>query len=523
MPVDQQSLVDQARAGDLSAFAHLTERYHAMVLAYAYALLGDYHAAQDIAQETFLITYFNLSKLRDGRAFPGWLRGITRHQCSRLRRQRRVDLVPLEAALEVMAPSVPERVVEESEGLSSILRSIAALSHQQREVAALYFIKDYSRQEIAAFLGLPVTTVTNRLYAARVQLKDALRVPASGQIVAVRGPVVDVAFAPDDTPRRLTHLAVGAEGDRSASSLMVADDAEGGVVRCVALSAPIPLLPGMMVRETGRPISMPVPPAILGDALTLLRGGPLIAPPQVQETGIKVIDLLCPCAVGGMIGLVGDYGAGKSVVMAELLHTIALTSGALSIVAFLSQGREVVYWHDLADPIPRTATLRPIYIAVADPCDTDSPPGVAAATALDALVYLSRPLIPQGLYPAVDPLRSTSRLLDPAIVGRAHYEVAHAVRDTLRRDGAAAADGSLRTLVPVEATRVARARKLRLFLTQPFFIAAPYTHKPGQFVPRQETVRVCRGILDGVYDHLPEDAFYLVGGLDAARAGGDSV
>jgi len=515
---------DGAREPDL--FEGLIGRYQNMAFGYALSLLRDYHLAQDATQEALFIAYVNLPKLREPKAFPGWLRGIVHHQCCRYLRVRHFDTVSLDEAIGVPESAVgPERQLEIAEGFHRVLAAIRALPEPQREVGLLYYIKDYSHREIAAFLELPPTTVNNRLHGARQTLRRRLAMIGDkvGRVVATDGPVVDVLFAHGDMPLILSALApAGREGDQK-EALQVVRRVGDGLVRCLAHGAAgaVPAV-GAMVADTGGPM------LASADARTLMEALPLLVAathddarrPGMLETGIKVIDLLCPYAKGGMVGFFGPAGTGRMVVSAEALRNTARADDGVTIVAFVHGASEARGWYDAPDEVPHpTGAGALVCLPIDNPIDAASPAALAASSLLDARTYLSSALGKAGIWPAVDPLLSTSRLMDPAIIGQEHYDVARGVRDLLRhyRDlQEGAPDGAPRSLTPEDHMIVARARRVQRFLTQPFFVAEPFTGRASQYVSRAETIRGFKALLEGAYDDLPEDAFLWCGPIEQA-------
>jgi F0F1-type ATP synthase beta subunit len=212
------------------------------------------------------------------------------------------------------------------------------------------------------------------------------------------------------------------------------------------------------------------------------------------ETGIKVIDLLCPITQGGSLGLFGDPRVGKLVLVEELAHNLGKGGGQPVIFTFVKAPDEVdVYTKLLADAGP----LPTVVIAAEEASEGALQ---AARPFLDAAVFMSRHLVEKGVYPAVDASQSWSRLLDPAFVGNDHWQVAQGVLKALGQ-------------VDDAGTKGARARRIRNFLSQPFFVAEAYTNRPGAFVPRQETIAAFAALLSGQYDHLPEEALLWCGKL----------
>ena len=214
------------------------------------------------------------------------------------------------------------------------------------------------------------------------------------------------------------------------------------------------------------------------------------------ETGIKVIDLLCPMTHGGAVGLFGDPRVGKLVLVEEITHNIGKRRGQPAIFTFVKAPDEVdVYAELLADAGP----LPTVVIAAEEASEVALQ---AARPFLDVAVFMSRHLVEDGIYPAVNPRQSWSRLLDPAFVGSEHWDVAQGVLKAL--------DG-----IEDSGPRGARARRIRNFLSQPFFVAEAYTNRPGAYVPRQETIAAFAELLAGRYDRLPEESFLMCGRLPA--------
>lgn len=457
---------------------------------------------------------------------------------------------------------------------------------------------------------------------------------ASGKIVQCIGAVVDVEFPRNAMPR--VYDALKMEG--SELTLEVQQQLGDGVVRTIALGTSEGLRRGMMIQNTGAPISVPVGPATLGRIMDVLGNpiderGPVLTDTRASihrkapaydelspstdllETGIKVIDLVCPFAKGGKVGLFGGAGVGKTVNMMELINNIAKAHSGLSVFAgvgertregndfyhemadskvvdlenlgnskvamvygqmneppgnrlrvaltgltiaesFRDEGRDVLFFVDniyrytlagtevsaLLGRMPSAVGYQPTLAeemgrlqeritstkvgsitsiqAVYVPADDLTDPSPATTFAhLDSTVVLSRDIAALGIYPAVDPLDSTSRQLDPNVVGAEHYETARAVQGTLQRYKELRdiiAILGMDELAPEDKLVVARARKMQRFLSQPFHVAEVFTGSPGKYVPLKETIRGFKMIASGELDHLPEQAFYMVGTIDEA-------
>ncbi|KAF1057229.1 MULTISPECIES: F0F1 ATP synthase subunit beta [unclassified Variovorax] len=457
---------------------------------------------------------------------------------------------------------------------------------------------------------------------------------AEGKIVQCIGAVVDVEFPRDQMPK--VYDALKFEG--SALTLEVQQQLGDGVVRTIALGSSDGLRRGLIVTNTGAPITVPVGKATLGRIMDVL-GAPIdergpvsqeltapihrkapaydeLSPSQdLLETGIKVIDLVCPFAKGGKVGLFGGAGVGKTVNMMELINNIAKAHSGLSVFAgvgertregndfyhemsdakvvdlddlpnskvsmvygqmneppgnrlrvaltgltiaesFRDEGRDVLFFVDniyrytlagtevsaLLGRMPSAVGYQPTLAeemgrlqeritstkvgsitsiqAVYVPADDLTDPSPATTFAhLDSTVVLSRDIASLGIYPAVDPLDSTSRQLDPNVVGEEHYNVARSVQGTLQRYKELRdiiAILGMDELAPDDKLAVARARKIQRFLSQPFHVAEVFTGSPGKYVPLSETIRGFKMIVNGEADHLPEQAFYMVGSIDEA-------
>lgn len=457
---------------------------------------------------------------------------------------------------------------------------------------------------------------------------------AEGKIVQCIGAVVDVEFPRDQMPKVYDALKFEGGGLTLEVQQLLGD----GVVRTIALGSSDGLRRGLIVTNTGAPITVPVGKATLGRIMDVL-GRPIdergdvgqeltasihrkapaydeLSPSQdLLETGIKVIDLVCPFAKGGKVGLFGGAGVGKTVNMMELINNIAKAHSGLSVFAgvgertregndfyhemadsgvvnlekledskvamvygqmneppgnrlrvaltgltiaesFRDEGRDVLFFVDniyrytlagtevsaLLGRMPSAVGYQPTLAeemgrlqeritstkvgsitsiqAVYVPADDLTDPSPATTFAhLDSTVVLSRDIASLGIYPAVDPLDSTSRQLDPNVVGEEHYNVARAVQGTLQRYKELRdiiAILGMDELAPDDKLAVARARKIQRFLSQPFHVAEVFTGSPGKYVPLAETIRGFKMIVNGEADHLPEQAFYMVGTIDEA-------
>ena len=527
-----ESLVRSAAGGDLDAFAEIVKRFQHMAFGYALSFVRDLGQAEDIVQEAFIEAWYALATLNDPAAFAGWLRGIVRHRAHRVLRRKHLEALPIVSADTVPAdePAPDHRAVQRQEA-SAVLASIAGLAKPLREVVTLYYVHDCSQQDIATFLGVPVTTVNNRLHAARKQLKrrtltmvkdtlEAHQLPDDfaariGRIVRAREGVVDARFDPGSLPDFLTEIVASDDARRHTVSLQVVQRLPDGVVRCVAASPGDTLEPGMTVMSAGRHVQTPVSHEVFDRSVRLLAGPPTApgARAELLETGIKVIDVLCPLVRGGTVAIAGELRAGTTVVMEELVRRLSGGSVGVSLFTLLP-----VVSASIADTLKQDGfsdgTMGPIqtfYFRSEEGAWT--PERLAGLAAVDVVIRLSAELGRQGIYPTVDPLTSRSRFFETQGADPAHVELASRIRAALT--ALLAPDGNAPAADPLT---LERARKLLRFFAQPFYVAEPYTKQPGVTVGLAESLRVCREILDGVHDAVPTQAFYFTGGIDAVMA-----
>jgi len=531
--VELPALVDKARAGDVAAFTALVRRFQHLAFGYALALVRDFAAAEDVAQEAFVAAWGSLPTLETPAAFPGWLRGIVGHCAHRVLRRKLVASAPLDDAAAAVASGAPDPATstERRERAAAVLAAVDALPASLREVTLLHYVHERSHEQIATFLGLPASTVNNRLHAARAQLKrrmlamvkDTLhehRLPEDfparvGRIVGADGPVVEARFDAADLPEVHTALTL----EDGAGTLHVIQRLPDGRVR--GLAAP-GIAPGVGARVVGtnQPLAHPLGDDTLAQAMRRLRT-PAAEPLTLLETGIKVIDLLIPLAAGGTLAILGDLRVGVTVVTEELTIRLKDAPAGLTIFQFLPPGTsDPAAWPQVrAEGYSggNAGSVQTFYFLRERLAPGATTP---ALDELDAVIVLSPRLSEEKIYPCIDPLASRSRVLDPAIVGAAHAAVAARVREALRAALAIEARPPEAWSEP-ERTLVTRVRKVRQFFGQPFYITEPYTGRPGTTVSRQETVRTCAAILDGAHDDVPEEAFRFAGGIDEvlARAG----
>ena len=537
MDLDTEELVRRASQGDVKAFVDLTTRFQHAAFGSALALMRDFQLAEDVVQEAFLAAWSGLPTLADPAAFPGWLRSIVRHHAFRVLRRQQLQTLPLEEAggLPSDEPAADHRL-EQREQAAAVLAAITELPPLQREPATLFFVHECSHQDIATFLGLPVATVNNRLHAARLHLKEwmltmnpetlqAHGLPDDfanriGRLVEARGNIVEALFDPAYLPDILTELAVSDERHRRGIAVQVIQRPGGGMVRGVAVS-PIDMLPrGATVLSSGRPSEIPVDRLGLDRIVPLLAGRGADREATLLETGIKVIDVMCPLAAGGSAAIAGELRTGITVVSEELVRRLSGGTDRVSLFTLMPRWPELPQGWSMAEALKKdgfsegtVGAVQTFFFRSEDgPWTADRLAGLAP---VDAVIHLSRSIIQSKIYPAVDALTSRSRLLETKAVDPEHAAIVERVREAIAARRAADAQPGL----GADSLVLERARKLQNFFAQPFFVAEPYTKRPGSYVSRADALSGCREILDGEHDDLPVEAFYFNGSIAEIRKG----
>lgn len=527
--MDVSELVAEAIEGNADAFTELVQRYQTMAFGYAYATLGDFHLAEDATQQTFLVAYRNLTSLRDPERFGGWLRGITRYESLHLLRTRRTPHVSLDDTFDGASNSPgPDELAEEQASFERALTAVNALPEPERIAAVLYYIQDRSQRDVAQFLNLPVSTVNNRLRSARNHLReggfltmtqDALRrhdLPEDfakkiGEVVRSYGPIIEARFRSGVRPPLLSSVTIGSDSAGLSLTTQVAQYLDDDLVRLVSVSVPDSaeraVRPGLPVVDAGQTVSLPLDDASLLRLIPDIRRAQASRTGAVLETGIKAVDVFSPLPPGGMVGLVGDMQSGKMVLVEELIQRLGESGHRLTLLVFVQSPAEVTAIQKLDYRV--SGSIEAIYLPVADA----SPEAlVRIAAQLDATITISSRLAAARLYPAIDPTRSTSTLLDPAIVGDEQMNVVGRVKAILSRES---------KIVRTERDERGddmRAWSIRQYLTQPFYVAEAFTNRKGSTVPRSVAVADLLALLDGPVADLPEDALYMNGSLAEARA-----
>ena len=544
--MDHEQLVRRASAGDVSAFVDLTRRFQHFAFGSALALVRDFQQAEDIVQEAFVAAWTALPTLAEPAAFPGWLRGIVRHHAFRVLRRKQLHAVPLAEAENVPSDDPPaDHILERRRQATAALSAIAELPDTLREPAALFFIHECSHQDIATFLGLSAVTVNNRLHAARSHLKQRMLTMVTntlhsqglsddfanriGRLIETRGDMVEALFDPTSLPDLMTELAVSDEARKRSVTIQVMQRSGGGIVRGVA-SAPIEALPrGATVLSSRRRSTTLIDQMQFDRLVPLLTAAAATDGRQsseIVETGIKVIDVMCPIRAGGSVAIAGENAAGTTVVMEEIVRRISKSSHPVTLFVLIPPPSEI--WppsleenYSFAGELKSegysegtVGAVQTFFLTgVAGPWTAETR---AALAPVDTVVQLARKMILAKIYPGVDVLTARSRLLDDHRVNAFHLDIADRARRAIAalriadETGDSAADPIL----------LDRARKLQAFFSQPFFIAEPFTKRPGSYVSRADAVRGCAEILNGRHDDLPVDAFYFTGSIEEIRGGG---
>ena len=360
MAMDHEQLVRRASGGDVGAFVDLTRRFQHFAFGSALSLVRDFQQAEDVVQEAFVAAWKALPTLAEPAAFPGWLRGIVRHHAFRVLRRKQLHAVPLTEAEDLASDDPPaDHILEARRQAAAALAAISELPDTLREPAALFFIHECSHQDIAAFLGLSAATVNNRLHAARSQLKQRMLTMVTntlhsqalpddfanriGRLIDTRGDMVEALFDPSALPDLLTELTVSDEARKRSVTVQVMQRPGGGLVRGLATLAAADLPKGATVLSSRRRSSVPVDRVQLDRLVALLTAAATDGrqSSEIVETGIKVIDVMCPIRAGGSIALAGEYGAGTTVVMEEIVRRISKNAHPVTMFVLIPPPSEV--------------------------------------------------------------------------------------------------------------------------------------------------------------------------------------
>jgi RNA polymerase sigma factor (sigma-70 family) len=539
--MDHEQLVRRAGGGDVAAFVELTRRFQQFAFGSALALVRDFQHAEDVVQESFVAAWSALPTLDEPAAFPGWLRSIVRHHAFRLRRRKRLASVPLADAENLPDEQpLPDYMLEQRRQAAAALAAISELPDRLREPATLAFVHDCSHQDVATFLGLSLTTVNNRLHAARSHLKQRLAMVTEtlhanalpdefahriGRLIETRGDVVDALFDPAALPDLMTELTVSDEARKGGVTVHVMQRPGGGIVRGLAASAPAQLPRGATVLSSRRRPPGPVDPMQLDRLVPLLTAATTDGKQtdDVVETGIKVIDVMCPIRAGGSVAIASENGAGGTVVMEEIVRRIG--NGRHPVTMFMLIPPPSELWPPALDPDwsfsdalkeegyseGTVGNVQTFFLTGIK--GRWSPETLAPLAPVDTLIHLAREMIVQKNYPGVDVRTTRARLLDENRIDPEDIRLARRSREAILQCRGTQESPD----VKVDPVLIERGRKLQAYFSQPFFVAEPYTKRPGCYVSRADALRGCREILDGVHDDLPAEAFYFTGSIDEIR------
>ncbi len=540
--MDLAHLVRRASDGNVDAFVALTHRFQHLAFGSALALVHDFQLAEDITQEAFITAWSALPKLIDPNAFPGWIRSIVRHHAFRALRRPGLNVVPLTEAADIASEeAAPDRVLEHRQQEAAALAAIAALPAPLREPATLFFVHECSQQDIAIFLHLPITTVNNRLHAARMQLKQRMLTMVEstlqshglpddfanriGRLISTSGSRVDALFDPASLPDLLTELLVSDEASKRAVPVQVVQRPGGGIVRGLAAMPIASLRSGATVLNSGRQTETQIHLIGFEQVVPLLAGraSDAAGSKTLVETGIKVIDVMCPLMAGGSVAIAGEPGAGALVLMEELARRLSDRRIPMSLFVVMppfspAWPASMQDGFSLGNSLKREGysegtigTVQTFFLRGQEKPWTEDQ--LSALKAADVVIHLSREVAKAQLYPAVDPRTCCSCLLETKSVDDGHLKVAERVRDAL---AVLPWDNGHQSLASTPVA-VTRAWKLMNFFTQPFFAAECYTQRPGSHVCLHDAVQACDEIIRGQHDDIPLDAFCFAGTMAEIR------
>jgi RNA polymerase sigma factor (sigma-70 family) len=557
--VTTADLVRRTRAGDRGAFTGLVQAYQNLALGYAYSMLGDFHQAQDVVQDAFLIAYERLDQLDSPETFAGWLRGIVRYRCLRSFRSGDRHFVTLVGMEDLVSdPPALDDEIQKHQERDLLLDAIKDLPEEQRTVVTLYYLQERSQKDVAEFLEIPVTIVNNRLHEARRHLQGSLLDMAPdtfrkrrfseefakniGRIVSIEGALAQTRFKRGNEPTLFDVLGSKTESGKAGGNLVVVQRLKDGrQFRCVTTGDvghnadlyPIGMDRAGDLADKFKSATLPEESVIdLARQFRRQESG------KVVHTGIKVIDLLCPIRANGVIGVFGQSNTGQPVLLMELQNRHEHIQGNLA--AFLFVGwRHASILRTMLDverdfPADVNGNVQNVWIIHGRAGD---PHYVKSADYLDARLFFSRTKAHRGLLPAIEPIYCKSNALDPDCVGADHYDVAQQALSCLRRAHELTLDPEFLELMVFEAFEAARkrysqfmahrlaeldgkdrqiverARRLESFLTQPFYVAEPYSKREGVSVSIADTINGARRILAGEFDDTDPDALVWRGAI----------
>jgi len=521
--------------GEPDAFEEVIQHTQNLALGYAYSRLGDFHKAQDVVQEAFIIAHQKRSQLQKPEAFLGWLRGIVHFRCQRAFRSHRKTMLPLDEPQNLMdtTESAPQSIQREQEK-QHLFAAIQKLPEQQRTVITLYYLEEHSQKEVAQFLDLSVSKVNNTLHEARQKLKRSLIAMATdtfreqrlseefakniGDIIRVFGPLVETRIHSKEMPRVFDVLGTQAAKPKDSEELVVIQRLQNGQLRCIAT--------GEAKEKTNLYHSGNFQKAIgslqeeqIKEAVQHIQSR---HKGKIMETGIKALDFFCPLLQGSTLGIFGKEGVGRAVFVMELLHRKARIQQDLSVFFYVSVWN-ALGTQDMLETEPSFATDLHDNIQTAwivHPKASD-PLYLKEADYLDTRLYFNPLMAEQQLWPALDPLYSSSRGMTEAYVGSEHFDLVQETLELYRQANEWMRDPVYLEYLTLGAREAARVRlksfkeqrldeltgtqrnivekveKLKDYFMQYFFVAESYMGKPGSDVHLAETIKGVRNILKG--------------------------
>lgn len=532
-------LVEAAKLGDHKAFAELVKSHQNLALGFAFSKLGDFHRAQDVVQESFIIAYQKLNQLNDPKAFSGWFRGIVHHRCLRIFRMKLKKWAPLEELIETDSNEESQiNHVQNTEEKKILKRAILELPEQLRTVVSLFYLEEGSQKSVADFLGISATKVNNCLHEARLKLKERLinmsedtfrdqRLSEEfskniGEIISINGSVIETKVNKSQKTTVFDVLGSKTKANNPGPDLIVVQRLKDGKFRCISTgeinSEKAKLYNSGNFEKASKELKEE---KIVETVNSIQLNGekPLI------ETGIKVIDLLSPLRARGSTGIFGREGVGRLVQLQEIIHRRMKIKDQHSLFFYVDK------WHALGtqdaletDPDFSTDINDNIQTAWIIHEKAGDPAYAKEANYLDSRLYFSPIKAAQGIWPAIDPLHCYSSAMDRKFLSKEHFDTAEEVLNILRFTHDKLLDpeylelialdskekatkrrkvflkDKLEQLDPSDRKKLKRGLLLEQFFTQPFFIAEEFTGRKGEYVPLLDTIKNCKKILSGDFD-----------------------
>ncbi|MCF8058665.1 MAG: sigma-70 family RNA polymerase sigma factor [Bacteriovoracaceae bacterium] len=538
-----------ARSGDAKAFTKLIEMNQNLALGYAYSKLGDFVQAQDVVQDSFLIAFSKLNELENPEVFSGWLRGIVHFRCHRVFRTKGRNWSSLNDFSEEVDDGVDlNEIIQKRQEKEHLMNAIKSLPELQRTVVSLYYLEEQSQKAVADFLELPVSKVNNYLHEARETLKGRLLEMAKdsfreqrlseefakniGEIVSVHGSLVETKVNKAERATIFDVLGSKTRANRPGADLVVVQRMKNGRFRCISTGSEVSdkakLYNQGDSEKALRELSEDHIISIV-DQIASKKDKPFL------ETGIKVIDLLCPIRDGGSIGVFGKDGVGRAVLVMELLKRKQEIKGDLNLFFYVNReslkstqdilndelGKELGITSDINENV-QTAWI--YHDSAGDPTYAKE------ASYLDTRLYFSPLKGIQNIWPTIDPLNSFSKSFSKETLGEKHFEVASRALDVMKKAHALFLDSIHLEMMALGARREAARRKLEFnkqrlselsgenlliakrsllldqYFTQPFFVAEEFTKMKGVAVSLNDTIEGAHRILEGEFDDVsPKD------------------